>query len=359
MVNVDILELFHENDFVKICAPMVRYSKLPFRILARKYGCDLCFTPMIMADSFVQSAKARSNEFTTCIDDKPLIVQFAANTVSDFVSAAELVAPYSDGVDLNCGCPQRWAMKDGYGAQLLTQPETIRDMVRQVRNRVSDRYSVSVKIRLLDEDRKTIELARSLEVAGASFLTLHARTVHERHSPIHADSLREVCQSLRVPLVANGDIKTLEGAKVLHANTGCKGMMAARGMLTNPAMFSGYKTTPLSCVQDWVNVSLDLGVIFNCFHHHLVFMLEHVLPKEGKRIFNTLKTKSAVLDFLHENYEISYVPGSSGLSAQSDVIVCDKSSDREENSVGSFFASAVQKCEVQDEILDSLGGLYD
>lgn len=92
MANVDILELFHEKDFVKICAPMVRYSKyveglqrlyrfpyvsylmsliffyrLPFRILARQYGCDLCYTPMIMADSFVQSAKARSNEFTTCV----------------------------------------------------------------------------------------------------------------------------------------------------------------------------------------------------------------------------------------------------------------------------------------------------
>uniref|UniRef100_A0A0K8SW78 DUS-like FMN-binding domain-containing protein n=1 Tax=Lygus hesperus TaxID=30085 RepID=A0A0K8SW78_LYGHE len=85
---------------------------------------------MIMADSFVQSSKARDNEFTTGLGDTPLVVQFAANTVEDFVASAELVSPFSDGVDLNCGCPQRWAMQDGYGAHLLTQPQIIKDIER-------------------------------------------------------------------------------------------------------------------------------------------------------------------------------------------------------------------------------------
>ncbi|KAK3912829.1 tRNA-dihydrouridine(20a/20b) synthase [NAD(P)+]-like [Frankliniella fusca] len=359
MVNADILDLFQEKDFLRICAPMVRYSKLPFRILAKRNGCDLCYSPMIMADSFVQSAKARRNEFTTCTEDSPLIVQFAANSVSDFVNAAEIVVPFSNGVDLNCGCPQRWAMKEGYGAHLLTKPEIIHDMVRQVRNRVPEHYSVSVKIRLLEEDRKTIELARSLEFAGVTFLTLHARTTQERHSPIHEDSLREVCQSLKVPLVANGDVKSLKGAERLHAETGCKGMMAARGMLSNPAMFRGYPTTPLTCVQDWINISLDLETIFNCFHHHLVFMMEHIMPKEERRIFNSLKTKSAVLEFLEKNYGITYEPGKSGLSSANDIIICDKSSVREEMSAGAFFETTVQKDESYDDTLDSLGGLYN
>lgn len=359
MVHIDVVELFQDKDFLKICAPMVRYSKLPFRVLARRYGCDLCYTPMIMADSFVQSAKARRNEFTTCADDKPLIVQFAAHTVADFVNAAEIVSPLCDGVDLNCGCPQRWAMKEGYGAHLLTKPETIRDMVLQVRNRVPQNFAVSVKIRLLDDDRKTIELVRSLEAAGVTFLTLHARTTQERHSPIHEDSLREVCQSLRIPLVANGDVRSLEGATRLHLKTGCKGMMAARGMLENPAMFSGSSLTPLSCIQDWVNISLDLEAIFNCFHHHLVFMMEHILTKDQRRIFNSLKNKDDVLDFLKENYNITYVPGGSGLSAENDVITCHESSDRELHSRGSFFESSVQKYDDEDEVLDSLGELYD
>ena len=89
-----IMELFnkrtskHSDDFeipVRICSPMVRYSKLPFRMLVRLYDCDIAYTPMIMADSFSSSALARDNEFTTNSEDRPLIVQFAANKVDDFV----------------------------------------------------------------------------------------------------------------------------------------------------------------------------------------------------------------------------------------------------------------------------------
>ena len=124
------MELFEKGGPpVKICAPMVRYSKLAFRNLVRLYDCDLAFSPMILADSFFQSQKARDNEFTIneveylmlvfskivkpilIQEDKPLIVQFAANKAEFFSGAAELVARYCNGVDLNCGCPQRWAWK--------------------------------------------------------------------------------------------------------------------------------------------------------------------------------------------------------------------------------------------------------
>ena len=73
------MDLFDSDAPVKICAPMVRYSKLAFRNLVRLYGCDLTFSPMIMADSFFISQKARHNELTTNGQDTPIIVQFAAN----------------------------------------------------------------------------------------------------------------------------------------------------------------------------------------------------------------------------------------------------------------------------------------
>ena len=87
MTTPKVIELFeqkkikHKHDFVKISAPMVRYSKLSFRRLVREYGVDLAFTPMIMADSFVLSTKSRDVEFTTATSDRPLVVQFAANKV--------------------------------------------------------------------------------------------------------------------------------------------------------------------------------------------------------------------------------------------------------------------------------------
>ncbi|NXS77007.1 DUS4L synthase, partial [Pandion haliaetus] len=145
----DPMDLFHSGQVVKICAPMVRYSKLAFRTLVRKYSCDLCYTPMIVAADFVRSAKARDSEFTTNkVGDHPLIVQFAAKEAQVLCDAARIVCPFADGIDLNCGCPQRWAMAEGYGACLINKPEVVQDMVRHVRNQIDNpRFSVSIKIR--------------------------------------------------------------------------------------------------------------------------------------------------------------------------------------------------------------------
>lgn len=156
MTNNPVIDLFDDpsKKFVKICAPMVRYSRLQFRKLIRLYECDLCFTPMIMADCYVKSAKARAHEFQTDTDDRPLIVQFGANNSSDFVNASNLIIPYCDGVDLNCGCPQRWALNEGYGAHLLKNPEIIKDCVRQLRNHLPSNKTISVKLRLLDDHRQ-------------------------------------------------------------------------------------------------------------------------------------------------------------------------------------------------------------
>ena len=162
-------EFAERGEPVKIAAPMVRYSKLAFRRLVRKYGVDLCFTPMIVADAFINSVKgqfscvdavlgnplglycrgrnwsavldchtcprssihssicksfvqisARDSDFTTDPDnDRPLIAQFAAKNDFELSTAAEIVYPFCDGVDLNCGCPQRWAIQDGFGCCLL------------------------------------------------------------------------------------------------------------------------------------------------------------------------------------------------------------------------------------------------
>lgn len=151
----DLLELFESNDVVRICAPMVRYSKLPFRKLVRRYGCHVACTPMIVSDSFIKSQKARDVEFTTDPEDRPLVVQFAASNVEDFSKAVSLVAPYADGVDLNCGCPQRWAMQEHYGSYLITDPQLVCEMVRGAKRNCD--IPVSIKIRINNDIRSVIK----------------------------------------------------------------------------------------------------------------------------------------------------------------------------------------------------------
>jgi tRNA-dihydrouridine synthase 4 len=125
---------------------MVRYSKLPFRRLVADYGADLTFTPMLVAKEFTRHPHARYTEFSTNNKDHLVIAQFAAKDAVTLGRAAEMVAQYVDGIDLNCGCPQTWACQEGIGAGLMKDPEAVRDMVRQVKARVG--LCVSTKIRI-------------------------------------------------------------------------------------------------------------------------------------------------------------------------------------------------------------------
>ncbi|KAI3354335.1 hypothetical protein L3Q82_018860 [Scortum barcoo] len=284
--NSGIMDMFEKGKVLKICAPMVRYSKLAFRTLVRKYNCDICFTPMIVAADFTRSVKARDSEFTTNDSDRPLIVQFAAHDAQTLADAACVVAPFSDGVDLNCGCPQRWAMAAGYGACLINKPELVKDMVRHVRNQVDNpNYTASIKIRIHKDLRRTVDLCQKAEAAGVSWITVHGRTSEERHQPVHYDAIKTIKDSVSIPVIANGDIKYLRDVKSTYQLTGVDGVMAARGLLANPAMFSGYEDTPLECIWDWVDISVEQGTPFTCFHHHLIYMLERVSSQPERKLF--------------------------------------------------------------------------
>ncbi|XP_005423565.2 tRNA-dihydrouridine(20a/20b) synthase [NAD(P)+]-like isoform X2 [Geospiza fortis] len=265
----DPMDLFHSGQVVKICAPMVRYSKLAFRTLVRKYSCDLCYTPMIVAADFVRSAKARDSEFTTNKGDHPLIVQFAAKEAQVLCDAARIICPFADGIDLNCGCPQRWAMSEGYGACLINKPELVKDMVRHVRSQIDNpKFSVSIKIRIHEDLKRTVDLCQKAEAAGVSWITVHGRSIEERHQPVHYDAIKIIKQSMSIPIVANGDIKSLKDAENVHHLTEADGKI-------KHTLFSKY-------TYQWTAVAAflygEVGVI-------LVLCLPFISPLRWQKIF--------------------------------------------------------------------------
>ncbi|EDW12284.1 tRNA-dihydrouridine(20a/20b) synthase [NAD(P)+]-like [Drosophila mojavensis] len=315
----DIGALFTDTQgFLRVSAPMVRYSKLEFRRLLRQNGVQLAFTPMMIADSINNSEKARQNEFTTGLDDQPLIAQFAAKDALEFVTASQLIYPYVDGVDLNCGCPQGWAIAKGYGCGLLRQPEQVRDIIQSLRRTLPTDFSVSVKMRLLNSSdnqtsvNKTIQLAQQLEYCGVTFLTLHGRTPAQKHSKdtLNVEAMAEVAKSLQIPLIVNGNVESYQDACELHKQTQAAGVMAARGLLANPALFnSDYQletATPKVCVQQWLDIAESAGhnLNFQCFHHHLSFMWNSTMKRALRVQFNSLGSKDQVLQFLAEHYDI-------------------------------------------------------
>lgn len=328
---------------------------------------------MIISNSFCRSEKARSSEFSTNNQDTPLITQFASNNNVDILHGSQMVYNYCDGVDINCGCPQRWAMQDGYGSYLLKKPELIEDMIKTVRRNLPSNFSVSLKIRLLNKNLKdTLDFCRKMESLGPTFITIHGRTPAEKTSvAVDIEAVGEIKKSLSIPVIFNGDIQGLADAERTFEVTNCDGFMAARASLSNPALFQGLTKTPMSCVQDWLNISeaQNDNQSFQNFHHHLTFMMEKMLTKPEKVEFNDYTNKQQCLNFLEEKFQIrpqiieypenincifdetSYKRVTNSIELQDQY-----SSD---NSLGKFFLTKLQKTVKVEADDDYLGFMND
>lgn len=230
-----------------------------------------------------------------------LVAQLASPNGASLADAAELLSPYVDGVDLNCGCPQQWAFKEGIGCALLRKPELVADMVRTVHQRMGWDFPISVKIRIDPELERTHTLVRNAIAAGASYITIHGRNRHQASTEdVNLAGIRFAVECARgeVPTVGNGDIWALGDALEMRAKTGVKGVMAARGLLANPALFAGYKRTPSHAVTNFVNLATDYGLIHSLYHRHVAYMLEERFSKPEKVWFNSLGSTAQVVEYL-------------------------------------------------------------
>jgi tRNA-dihydrouridine synthase 4 len=281
----------HNNDasqvplksFVKIVAPMVRYSKLAFRLLCRDYNADIAFTPMIIAEPFNRSKRARDADFTTTTSDRPLVVQFATNDPIELAAAARKVASVANAVDLNCGCPQTWAQQDGIGASLIRRPQLIKEMVQRTVQEVKGELDVSIKIRIRPQLRDTIDLVQQAEAAGVSFISVHGRTIKQkRGGDVDLEAVRQIKQVCRVPVIANGDMNTPGQIEDVVRYTNVDGVMCARGLQANPALFAGYHECPFDAALKYHSYALQYGGVYYIHHNHLIDMLGQRLSKWEK-----------------------------------------------------------------------------
>lgn len=232
-----------------ILAPMVGASELPFRLLCRKYGATLAYTPMINAEKFAVDEAYRNEEFQVTPADRPLVAHFGANNPQTLLAAARHVARRCDAIDLNLGCPQRVACAGHFGSFLLDEAD--RPLVLSIVRTLAEGLDIPmfVKIRLLDKLEDTLTLVNQLYDAGAALVAIHGRyrvNLTQRTGPgardgaAHLDQIQYICsQCPHIPIIANGNVVTFEDVTSNLALTNAYGIMTAEGILDNPAIFHG------------------------------------------------------------------------------------------------------------------------
>lgn len=289
-----------------IAGPMVRYSKLPFRATVRHFGCDIVYSPMILAREFVRNDIARFSDFSTNNEDTSLIVQVGVSNELDMIRFADMIHPFVDGIGINCGCPIRDQIAEGIGAALMTEPDLVARMIKVVKKKYGDRLCVDAKIRIHKDLQQTVDFIKKVEASGVDFITIHGRTKTTRSSvPVNIDAIRYLKQHATVPVISNGDCFEFSDIERFTKYTGCDGVMAVRGILDNPAIFHNFDKTPWMAIELFVHYALSYGLPFRIIQHHLSQMLNAHLSKSLLKDMNATKNIIDLLDWMDDHFDMA------------------------------------------------------
>lgn len=224
-------------------APMSGVTDLPFRLLAKECGADVTITEFTNSTALTREAATSWRRMETHETEVPFIPQIFGGDPGDMATAAEMLAPAADIIDLNFGCPAPKVTNICAGAALMGEPERLVSMVETIVERVD--VPVTAKMRLGTgggRANNSTEICQQLEAVGAQRLCIHGRTLKQRYSG-EADwtSIKEAVDEVDVPVVANGDVVDASSAAACLTHTGASGLMIGRGAIGRPTVFSDIK----------------------------------------------------------------------------------------------------------------------
>ena len=223
-----------------LLAPLAGYTDLPFRLLCRENGAALCFSEMISCHGLVYDQKNTHELLRTVAEEHPFAVQLFGSDPELMGRAAAIVSSLSvDLIDINMGCPVRKVIKKGCGSALMKDPKRAEAIIRAVCAQTSLPVTVKFRSGWTEETINAPEFALMAEAAGASAVTIHARTwVQGFGGTADRRVIKSVKASVSIPVIGNGDILSSTDGMAMMAETGCDGVMVGRGALGNPWVFS-------------------------------------------------------------------------------------------------------------------------
>lgn len=273
-----------------IAGPMVKGSTLPFRLSCLNHGANVVYTEGItdiplshakrVEENGVISFYTNSNGHDKCIfkttpeERGKIVVQIVSNDSSIAVQAAKQVEDIASAIDINCGCPQHWAVHRAAGSAISIESavEIVKALVTNIN------LPISIKARICETTEQTIQFAKAVELAGVSAFALHGRHPSQHHKgEVDIPMMKATFDELHCYKIGNGGVSSLKDAREMKEKTGCNSVMISQGALANPAIFSGEDLHPGIIIEEMVNY----GKRYNETFTGIKFGIEKILSSHS------------------------------------------------------------------------------
>lgn len=237
-----ILPVFEKHSTPAVLAPMAGVTDAVFRRICAEHGCDFTYTEMVSAKGLMYGGKKTAALITVSPSEKPCAVQLFGSEPDIISDMIKRIADEHAGeiamIDINMGCPMPKITGNGEGSALM------RDIPRAaaVMNAAARASSLPVSCKFRkgwdEASVNAVEFAAAMEESGASLLTVHGRTREQLyHGKADRQIIKRVVEAVDIPVLGNGDVFSGADAKSMLEETGCAGVMVARGAEGNPFIF--------------------------------------------------------------------------------------------------------------------------
>jgi len=298
-----------------ILAPMTGFSDPPYRMLCRTFGSSLSYTVFINAMDVLSKWEKTLTDLFFFPHERPVLIQLFDNDEDRILNAAIRIQDIKpDAIDLNMGCSTRRVSGRGAGAGLLKDPDKIGRIVQRLHKSLEIPVTAKIRIGWDQDSRNYLDVARIIEDNGGAMIAVHARTRDQGYQGLADwDTIAEIKQALSIPVIGNGDVRSVEDIARMKTTTGCDGVMIGRAAVGNPWIFQHRERNTISreelsnVLSDHLNLMLSYyGSLkgLELFRKHLVRYLEpERISREGRRY---LLTRSTLSEFTEKLSVLGY-----------------------------------------------------